>query len=124
MPCIGWFQVFKYNSGVQQFCYGVKAQAHTHKVAQREWQVGGAQTVFSVCVLTGNTSPVLPLVGPGGMELQQPPLSHCWIQHGVFSSNKMQQKWQCSDDEREKPIILPKVISTSFNNGLFSLLDN
>lgn len=55
LPCIGWIQdlsLSKYNSGMQQICYMIKAQPHTHKThsTERQWRMGKPKYVFSVCV--------------------------------------------------------------------------
>lgn len=59
---------------------------------------------------------------PWGHGAAAATLSRCWIWHGIFSSNKMQQ-WQCSRDEREECIVLPKFILTLSNNRLFFSLE-
>lgn len=121
LPCIGCIQILnfpKYNSGIQQICYVIKAQPHIHKVTQRDNGRWGSPNVSSVCVCLLEIHLQSLQDGPGAMELQQPPLSCSWIWQDIFSSNKMQQKWQCSSDERENSIIFPKIISTLSSNGL------
>lgn len=78
LPCIGWIQVLKflkYNSGIQQICFAIKAQPHTHKSSREtQRQVGKPKWVFSVClcVFAGN-SLSLGWAGGHGAAVPSPP---------------------------------------------------